>query len=408
MDRSGAGARLFTKSHRPAGGPIKRREGQSRTTEYAITHSQDSRFRPAEAPSRTGTVASLVVVREGRKPWAGAGHSRFPELPETGNLTHASFGCSQNEPNLGEPAITRQFEGSTVYRSNRCQSVRHLPGGRDTRELAARNRVRAHYICCSFSRIQVESNDEFHGDVHVDEEFLFSLDSETKQLNKPTYYSGLANNSGPRARKIRCAEPVTTSSGTKLPPGHSGDSKPEAKPPESAEASDGLLGHAALLSGLALALLVALAMLMVRSSWGRFNGLDQSHSDLIAGGEFALPEASPAGAALSSSLAATDGSHQIPLDRGLLLSPEGLVIGGTLEMCHVEIREPQVAHRHVRIRLVRGGLWIEDLNSSTGTEVDGTALEPYMPLQVSPGQVLQIGTRSYELQAGKPPAASTA
>ena len=59
-----------------------------------------------------------------------------------------------------------------------------------------------------------------------------------------------------------------------------------------------------------------------------------------------------------------DGSEPIPLSRDLLTSAEGLVIGRGRELCHVEIRHPQVSRRHLRLRLVDGAIRVEDLNST--------------------------------------------
>ena len=96
-------------------------------------------------------------------------------------------------------------------------------------------------------------------------------------------------------------------------------------------------------------------------------------------------------------LVALDGSSSIPLNKDLLLSPEGLVVGRAVDLCHVEIRDPGVSRRHVRCRLVSGALWVEDLHSIAGTQVNGIPIKPFVPTLVHKGQVLRIGERSYRL-----------
>lgn len=250
------------------------------------------------------------------------------------------------------------------------------------------------------SEIQFTLIDMYHGSCPVDEAVSCSLHSVTKRLNKSTNDGDSTDEFGSSDRQDGQLAPTTLDSATSLTSDHPGDSKPESESNNRAAMSGGSQSDAALISGLVIALLVALAMLMARSGSGRGSGMDRAYSDVMANGESPFREEALAPAASVTSLASRDGSQLIPLDRDLLLAPEGLVVGRTLEMCHVEIREHAVSLRHLRLRLVRGALWIEDLNSSGGTEVDGKVLEPYMPLQVSPGQVLQIGTRSYELRDG--------
>lgn len=97
------------------------------------------------------------------------------------------------------------------------------------------------------------------------------------------------------------------------------------------------------------------------------------------------------------SLRAVDDSHTIPLSHDLLVSAEGFVIGRNPAICHVEIQDESVSNRHVRIRRIREMLWIEDLNSTTGTSLDDAVVEPFMPTVASNGQVLRIGTGHYLL-----------
>ena len=51
----------------------------------------------------------------------------------------------------------------------------------------------------------------------------------------------------------------------------------------------------------------------------------------------------------------------------------------------------------MRCRLDEGTVWIEDLNSTNGTEVDGERVKTFAPIEVSHGQFVRIGKRSYAL-----------
>lgn len=101
---------------------------------------------------------------------------------------------------------------------------------------------------------------------------------------------------------------------------------------------------------------------------------------------------------LAASLIALDGSPPIPLRRDLLTSAEGLVIGRAKELCHVEIRDPQVSRRHLRLRLADEAVWIEDLNSLKGTEVDGNRMEPFKPVRLRSTHVVRIAGLSFRFE----------
>ena len=66
---------------------------------------------------------------------------------------------------------------------------------------------------------------------------------------------------------------------------------------------------------------------------------------------------------------AAHGSRRIPLPLNLLRSPAGMVIGRAPELCDVRIPDSDLLRRHIRCRLDSGRIYIEDLNSTNGTEV---------------------------------------
>ena len=111
------------------------------------------------------------------------------------------------------------------------------------------------------------------------------------------------------------------------------------------------------------------------------------------------PAASSAYIQLAGTLIASDDSPSIPLKRELLTSREGLVIGRAEELCHVQILDPQISRRHLRLRLANQAIWVEDLNSMKGTEVDGNRVEPFKPVRMHSGQSLRIAGISYRLDA---------
>ena len=93
-----------------------------------------------------------------------------------------------------------------------------------------------------------------------------------------------------------------------------------------------------------------------------------------------------------------DETAAIPLLRELLTSGEGLVLGRAANICHVEISDPAVSRRHARLRLAKGMIIVEDLNSAAGTRLDGMALEPFKPQRVEIGQTLNIADLMYTFE----------
>ena len=91
------------------------------------------------------------------------------------------------------------------------------------------------------------------------------------------------------------------------------------------------------------------------------------------------------------------GTVAIPLPRGLLGSAGGLVIGRATDICHVVLDDPTVSRRHTRLRLADGTLMVEDLNSATGTRLDGAPLEPFRPQSIDSGQTLKMAGLSYTI-----------
>ena len=101
---------------------------------------------------------------------------------------------------------------------------------------------------------------------------------------------------------------------------------------------------------------------------------------------------------VAGTLMPPDGSPAIALHRNLLTSREGLVLGRSSLLCHVEIRDPRVSRRHARLRLRDGEVWIEDLNSTSGTLVGGKAAKPFEPVRLGSGDLVHIADLPFRLE----------
>ena len=75
-----------------------------------------------------------------------------------------------------------------------------------------------------------------------------------------------------------------------------------------------------------------------------------------------------------------------------LNADESVVIGRHQALADFVVADDQISLRHLRIhREANGTLFIEDLNSTNGTELDERKLTPFVPEVVSPGSNLRIG-----------------
>ena len=51
----------------------------------------------------------------------------------------------------------------------------------------------------------------------------------------------------------------------------------------------------------------------------------------------------------------------------------------------------RLSRRHARFSGSNGSIFVEDLNSSNGTSVNGTACPPFQPVQIQPGDMVDVG-----------------
>ena len=82
--------------------------------------------------------------------------------------------------------------------------------------------------------------------------------------------------------------------------------------------------------------------------------------------------------------------------RRFLRQGYGLTIGRYPELVDAVLEDDHVSRRHLRVCWTRKGFEVEDLNSSTGTMVNGRRLVPFQRRAVGPGDLVRIG--SIELQ----------
>ena len=84
-------------------------------------------------------------------------------------------------------------------------------------------------------------------------------------------------------------------------------------------------------------------------------------------------------------------SRSIPLPYRRLSSQEGLLVGRDARLCDVILGDSAVSRRHLRLRTSGNVLLVEDLNSTDGSYLDGTLLQPFVPHPLASGQTLSLG-----------------
>ncbi|MEQ8277136.1 MAG: sigma 54-interacting transcriptional regulator [Deltaproteobacteria bacterium] len=84
-------------------------------------------------------------------------------------------------------------------------------------------------------------------------------------------------------------------------------------------------------------------------------------------------------------------THPIPT-RGTLLI-------GRDAACDVFVDHALISREHARVTASEGSVTVEDLGSRNGTRVDGRALEPGRPVEISSGQLFEVGETSCLVQA---------
>lgn len=86
------------------------------------------------------------------------------------------------------------------------------------------------------------------------------------------------------------------------------------------------------------------------------------------------------------------------LSDGLLAGREGLVIGRSNDLVHIPLEGKRISRRHLRLRTEAGKLYLQDLNSTFGTYVDGKKIVPFKSLHIRVGQFIRIANCKYVLK----------
>ena len=79
--------------------------------------------------------------------------------------------------------------------------------------------------------------------------------------------------------------------------------------------------------------------------------------------------------------------HQADLDRqqgGFTVGRHPLLVDSVLD-------GERLSRRHARFSGSNGSVFVEDLNSSHGTRINGTACLPFQPVQIRPGDMVEVG-----------------
>jgi len=75
----------------------------------------------------------------------------------------------------------------------------------------------------------------------------------------------------------------------------------------------------------------------------------------------------------------------------LMAAAQGMVIGRAAEQCDLVVAHATVSRRHARLSLAGETLQVEDLGSTNGTAVNGTALSAGTPAMLQVGAKLRLG-----------------
>ena len=71
--------------------------------------------------------------------------------------------------------------------------------------------------------------------------------------------------------------------------------------------------------------------------------------------------------------------------------PRGIAIGGSAKLSELTLKDNCLTLRHAMFSYRDNNLYVEDLNSYNGTEVDGVLLKPFQPRRLSPENTLTLG-----------------
>ena len=88
-------------------------------------------------------------------------------------------------------------------------------------------------------------------------------------------------------------------------------------------------------------------------------------------------------------------------DVGLARRDGGCVIGRNPDLVDVVVGDRTVSWRHARVTRDGRAFYVEDLNSSNGTRVNGAALDPFVPRAIAPGDAVQFGDAALSVRPAR-------
>lgn len=88
-------------------------------------------------------------------------------------------------------------------------------------------------------------------------------------------------------------------------------------------------------------------------------------------------------------------------DVGLAQRDGGCVIGRNPELVDVVVDDQTVSWRHARLTRDGRAFYVEDLNSSNGTRVNGAALDPFVPRAIAHGDAVQFGDAALSVRPAR-------
>ena len=95
-----------------------------------------------------------------------------------------------------------------------------------------------------------------------------------------------------------------------------------------------------------------------------------------------------------------------PLSADAAKAPHGVVLGRHSMLVDCVVDSPEISRRHLRVRHKWSGFHVEDLNSSNGTLVNGSAIAPYRPTRLRDGDVLRCGNVEFNVSTTPEPEAA--
>ncbi|MGB2178533.1 MAG: FHA domain-containing protein, partial [Hyphomonas sp.] len=75
----------------------------------------------------------------------------------------------------------------------------------------------------------------------------------------------------------------------------------------------------------------------------------------------------------------------------LVKNPEGLIVGRQPSSSAIVFNHPEVSRTHVRVKLEEDRVFVEDLDSTNGTKINGESLVPGEPRELKDGDELALG-----------------